>query len=83
MSRGTRSKQNEKDLIVVEVTGMPQGHLGCVGCGTTEGVKMLGIRTSYDNPQDTRQVIPACEMCSLNFGLQLFHIWNPGATGVN
>lgn len=79
MSRGTHSQQNEKDLIVTEVTGMPQGHLGCVGCGTTEGVKILGVRTSYDNPQHMRQVIPICEMCSIEFGMQLFHIWNPKA----
>jgi hypothetical protein len=79
----TRGKEQmaENKVPLVEDEGKLMPNIPCVGCGKREGVKMLTFKTSYGMGSNAgRQVIPLCELCSIDLGMQLFHIWNPGRT---
>ena len=68
---------NEVPLVEDEPDLMKR--VQCAGCGTREGVKTLALKTTYGGSRNGRQILPLCEMCSIDFGMQLFHIWNPKA----
>ena len=78
MSRGTHFDPRREVPLVEEDTGLMTG-LPCAGCGARERVKGLLLKTVYQQGENGRQVIPLCELCSLDLGMQLFHIWNPQA----
>lgn len=80
MSNGIQFDPHREPPIIEEDDSVMTG-LSCVGCGTRNKVKALLLKTGYQQGDSGRQVIPICELCSLNLGMQLFHIWNPGNGG--
>ena len=54
----------------------------CVGCGTKDNTKTLAIRTSYGQGANSGvQIIPICELCSIDLAIALGAIWNNGQSG--